>query len=131
MHTFEQPLHLKGTVVTGFGRGSKLLQIPTANIYVDPDKLSCYEIGIYYGWATLQGETYKMCVSIGWNPYFKNEQKTIEAHLLHEFEQDFYGETLELDVVGFIREERDFGSLDELKAAIMEDIDLTRETLVG
>jgi hypothetical protein len=23
----------------------------------------------------------------GWNPFFKNEKKTIEAYLLHEFER--------------------------------------------
>ena len=36
---------------------------------------------------------YKMCMSIGWNPFYKNEQKTVEPWILHKFDQDFYGQT--------------------------------------
>jgi riboflavin kinase len=33
--------------------------------------------GIYYGWASLHGTVYKMVASIGWNPYYKNEKKSM------------------------------------------------------
>ena len=33
--------------------------------------------GIYYGWATINKQTYKMVASIGWNPFYKNEKKTV------------------------------------------------------
>lgn len=33
--------------------------------------------GIYYGWASLNGQIYKMVTSIGWNPYYKNEKKSM------------------------------------------------------
>lgn len=32
-----------------------------------------------------------MCMSIGWNPFYGNEQKTIEPWILHDFDSDFYG----------------------------------------
>jgi riboflavin kinase len=34
--------------------------------------------GVYFGWATLHGKqpVYEMVMSIGWNPYYKNEKKT-------------------------------------------------------
>ena len=34
--------------------------------------------GVYFGWATLHGKdpVYQMVMSIGWNPFFKNEKKT-------------------------------------------------------
>ena len=32
--------------------------------------------GVYYGWAQLHGEIFKMVMSIGWNPYYKNVKKT-------------------------------------------------------
>lgn len=35
------------------------------------------DTGIYYGWAALQGQVYKMVTSIGWNPYYKNEKKSV------------------------------------------------------
>lgn len=50
---------------------------------------------------------YKAAVSIGWNPTYTGDkavkQKMIEPYLLHEFEEDFYGQPLRLLVVGYIR----------------------------
>ena len=34
------------------------------------------------------------CPLQGWNPYFKNEQRTAEPWLLHKFDEDFYGELI-------------------------------------
>mmetsp|Transcript_9367 Transcript_9367/g.19160 ORF Transcript_9367/g.19160 Transcript_9367/m.19160 type:complete len:95 (-) Transcript_9367:1340-1624(-) len=62
-----------------------------------------------------------MVGSIGWNPFFQNSEKTIEANLLHEFDQDFYGSELRLIFCGYIRPERDFESLEALKDAIRHD----------
>lgn len=49
--------------------------------------------GIYAGFASIGSSplVYKMCMSIGWNPFYQNERKTIEPWLLHEFPEDFYG----------------------------------------
>ena len=34
--------------------------------------------GIYYGWASLgNGDVYKMVMSIGWNPFYKNTKKSM------------------------------------------------------
>ena len=59
---------LVGPVVAGFGRGSKELGIPTANM--DPDTLGTaldgLLPGIYCGWATVGGAgPYKAVLSIG------------------------------------------------------------------
>ena len=36
------------------------------------------ETGIYYGFANVdRGPVYKMVMSIGWNPYFKNVKKSM------------------------------------------------------
>ena len=38
----------------------------------------CLDTGVYYGWACLGGnEVYKMVLSIGWNPFFKNTKKSM------------------------------------------------------
>lgn len=49
--------------------------------------------GIYCGFAAIGSSKtiYRMCMSIGWNPFYKNEQKTVEPWILHTFQQDFYG----------------------------------------
>ena len=34
--------------------------------------------GIYYGWASVnRGPVYKMVMSIGWNPFYKNTKKSM------------------------------------------------------
>ncbi|CAK0786998.1 hypothetical protein CVIRNUC_010214 [Coccomyxa viridis] len=129
----EPPWTLKGTVVKGFGRGSKELGIPTANLDSASLQGALAEAvsGVYSGWASIgtSPEAYMTAMSIGWNPYFKNEQRTAEPWLLHKFDEDFYGQELRVLVVGYIRPEANFVSLDALIKRIHRDADVTRECL--
>uniref|UniRef100_A0A3Q1C1J6 riboflavin kinase n=1 Tax=Amphiprion ocellaris TaxID=80972 RepID=A0A3Q1C1J6_AMPOC len=80
--------------------------------------------GIYYGWACVgNGNVYKMVMSIGWNPYYKNTKKSMETHVIHTFKEDFYGDILSVVMVGYIRPERTYDSLEALIAAINSDIE--------
>ncbi|CAN0149589.1 unnamed protein product [Scytosiphon promiscuus] len=83
--------------------------------------------GIYYGYAMLSGAVYPAVISVGWNPYFDNKAKTVEPHLLHDFDEDFYGQKLHVLLCGFIRNELNFNSLDELIVAIADDIKFAKE----
>ena len=67
------PLRLRATVVKGFGRGSKLLGIPTANM--DMTEIASQleegigvENGVFMGFASLTNgsEIHKTVLSIGW-----------------------------------------------------------------
>lgn len=126
------PHFCSGLVIKGFGRGSKELGIPTANFpenVIDtlPDDIST---GVYFGYGAVDsGPVYKMVMSIGWNPYYQNEKKSMETHILHEFEQDFYGKNLKVAILGFIRPEENFGSLEELISTIKNDIAVADEKL--
>ncbi|KAG0503897.1 hypothetical protein HPP92_003969 [Vanilla planifolia] len=127
-----EPLYIGGPVIKGFGRGSKVLGIPTANLPAEnfSGLLSEHTSGVYFGWASLPTRgIYKMVMSIGWNPYFNNTEKTIEPWLLHEFEDDFYGEELRLVVVGYIRPEANFPSLESLIQRIQEDGKIAEKAL--
>ena len=116
---------LQGPVVRGFGRGSKLLGIPTANIPLEGNEKSLDSLGtgIYAGWARLDdsGPVYPTVLSVGYNPQFQNTCKTIEPWLLHPFDHDFYDSHLRLVVVAFLRQESAFESLEALKAEIEND----------
>lgn len=36
------------------------------------------ETGIYFGWANIDnGDVYKAVLSIGWNPFYVNKQKSL------------------------------------------------------
>uniref|UniRef100_A0A0D6R5V9 riboflavin kinase n=1 Tax=Araucaria cunninghamii TaxID=56994 RepID=A0A0D6R5V9_ARACU len=127
-----EPWYIGGPVIKGFGRGSKMLGIPTANLSADDFSsiLGQQACGVYLGWAALAKHgVYKTVMSIGWNPYFDNAKKTIEPWLLHEFNEDFYGEELRLIIVGYIRPEVNFPSLEGLIQRIHEDRHVAEQAL--
>ncbi|GJP36494.1 hypothetical protein CLOM_g7719 [Closterium sp. NIES-68] len=144
---------MKAPVVTGFGRGSKQMGIPTANMLPDVlrEQLEGMERGVYFGWARLphlegkgevdggaeeedrgQGEpqVFKMVLNVGRRPTFVDgDDVTVEVHILSSFEDDFYGEELQVAVVGYIRPERKFSSLDDLVVQIKSDMSVATEQL--
>ena len=69
MNRLASPILLKGVVTKGFGRGSKLLGIPTANLPVDAlgAQLDGVGTGIFLGWAQVDDSpVYKTVISVGW-----------------------------------------------------------------
>ncbi|WFC97438.1 riboflavin kinase [Malassezia yamatoensis] len=121
------PVYLQGQVEHGFGRGSKQLNCPTANLPIasldDPRaELGVEKTGVYFGFAQVawhsetsvkdsEREVYPMVMSIGWNPHFKNTKKTVEVHILHDYPDDFYGQDMRVVVLGYIRPEKQYDSL--------------------
>lgn len=101
--------------------------MPPETIQLLPDDIST---GIYFGWANVDcGEVRKMVMSIGWNPYYKNEVKSMEVYIIHKFDEDFYGSTLRICMLGYIRPEMDFNSLDDLLNTIRNDIKIAETEL--
>lgn len=96
------PHFCTGPIVKGFGRGSKELGCPTgkmkfwilllmirfiykknfitANVPLEvvqklPDDL---KTGVYFGWASVDnGDVYKAVLSLGWNPFYENKEKSL------------------------------------------------------
>jgi riboflavin kinase/FMN adenylyltransferase len=115
-----RPPEVEGTVVRGDGRGREL-GFPTANLDV-PEGLLVPPDGVYAGWT--RGR--RAAVSIGTNPHFDGVERRVEAHLL-DFDGDLYGERLLVEIWSPIREQLRFDSLEELVAAIGDDVERTRE----
>uniref|UniRef100_A0A6T6RWZ6 riboflavin kinase n=1 Tax=Amorphochlora amoebiformis TaxID=1561963 RepID=A0A6T6RWZ6_9EUKA len=133
MKALESCVCLKGKVVKGFQRGSKLLGWPTANL--DPkafeNKIDHLDQGVYFGLAKIatHEKVFKTALSVGWNPHFKNKEKTVEAYLVNEFKEDFYGVEMRLMIVGHVRPQIPFDGLESLKKAIQGDVDATVQVL--
>jgi len=68
-------------------------------------------------------------LSIGYNPFYGNTVRSIEIHVLHSFGADFYGASLNLLILGFIRPEYDYVSKDSLIDDIKTDCDVARQSL--
>jgi riboflavin kinase/FMN adenylyltransferase len=114
-----RPPEVEGIVVRGDGRGREL-GFPTANLDV-PAGLLVPPDGVYAGWANDR----RAAVSIGTNPHFDGVERRVEGHLL-DFDGDLYGTRLLVEIWEPLRDQRRFDSLEELVAAIGEDVERTR-----
>jgi len=127
---------LEGQVTKGFGRGSREIGCPTANfneqVVDNLFRTKDFDTGIYFGWATISTQpevVRKAVVSIGWNPYYNNSKKSVETHIIHKYDENFYGDWLKLLICGYIRPEQNFNSLDELIQAIQDDVKHANDAL--
>ena len=112
----------------GDGRGREL-GFPTANLAADdPGKLLPPD-GVYAGWAHLaKSDPLAAVVNLGCRPTFNGRHRSMEAHLL-DFAGDLYGESLVIELVDRIREERRFESPTALMAQIRSDCQTASDVL--
>lgn len=116
-----RPYSLSGTVVHGNGIGRRL-GFPTANIQPDYAEKIVPKTGVYavqvrtslFDWRPAM-------LNIGTNPTVGNTRQTIEVHI-PAFEGDLYGEHMEIRFTRFIREEKHFDSLSDLREQIATDV---------
>lgn len=120
---------IDGIVEHGYKRGSELLQIPTANLKVVGDYV-LPAAGVYAGFVKVEGQYYQAMINIGKNPTFKNEQKTIEAHLF-DFDQDIYGKPVSFLFVQRLRKEMKFDSVEALKEQLLKDRERSKRLLAN
>jgi hypothetical protein len=67
-HALETPVRYTGEVTHGFGRGSRQLGFPTANLTPITATIQGLVPGVYAAWAEMDGTRYQAAVSVGWNP---------------------------------------------------------------
>ena len=130
-------VEMRARVVSGFGRGSRQMGVPTANM--DPavlaPQLERMRRGVYFGFARLPDDpdnaSWSKCViNVGQRPTFADgDGVTIEVHVMRTMGRDFYGETMECVALGYLRPEMRFAGLRELVGRIMTDIGLARNCL--
>lgn len=70
-----------------------------------------------------------MVLSIGLNPFYQNDSKTVELHIIHNFKQDFYGAKVKFSILGYIRPELDYTTKEALIEDIKTDIKIAIKTL--
>lgn len=118
--------YVRGLVERGAGRG-RTIGIPTANVRTTAETLPAG--GVYAAFATTRSGRYKAMVNIGSNPTFVHAGMVgLEAHLL-DFNGDLYGEEVRIDFVDRLRDEKKFGSAQELVSQIHRDIEAGRAIL--
>ena len=122
---------LEGRVAPGFKVGHEI-GFPTANLQVSTRAVMPAP-GVYAALAFIEDATEGLpaMVNIGYRPTFKGTAKesrhlTVEAHIIGS-DMELYGKNVRLEWVGRLRDERKFGSVDELIAQLQRD----REETLG
>ena len=118
MNYLGYPYFLSGVVKAGKAIG-RTIGFPTANLsniatLIPGD-------GVYFCFASCQGEKYQAMVNIGRRPTFSGDERTVEAHLLN-FSGDIYDQEVTLEFLEKVRAEKSFLNVDELKAQLAIDL---------
>ena len=119
-----RPYRFHGIVVAG-KRIGRTIGFPTANVQTGVYKL-IPKYGAYAAVVRLQdGSAHRAVVNIGLQPSIGDLPLAVEAHIL-DFNADIYGQTIDVDLLTFIRAEQKFASIDDLKRQIGMDADFAR-----
>jgi len=113
------PYVLSGEVISGNGIG-RTIGFPTANLQIAESKLLPRD-GVYSAMCCQGCVGKKALINIGTNPTIGNQVRTVEAHLI-DAKGDFYGQVLSFELVDFIRNEKHFPTVCELKKQIESDV---------
>lgn len=109
-----------GNVVKGKQLGSTI-GVPTANIKLN-EQTELPRFGVYAVKISINSQVYLGCLNVGINPTVDSVADTkIEIHVL-DFEENIYNQQVSFELLDFIRDEKKFNSLDDLKTQITSDI---------
>jgi riboflavin kinase/FMN adenylyltransferase len=118
-----RPYGIFGKVVPGSGKGHQI-GFPTANI--DTAGYQLPPDGVYAVRVILGDKSFHGIANLGFRPTVSQDQRRVlEVHLF-EFEGDLYGMHLEVEFLRFVRGEKKFASLEELRDQIARDIAAVR-----
>ena len=122
-----RPFSLEGKVVHGKSRG-KVMGFPTANIELtEPHKLIPKD-GVYAVKIQIGVEKFNGAANIGYNPTFDDKTHSIEVFIF-DFDREIYDIAVRLELIGYLRPEQKFNSVEELKEKIKQDVHAAKAVL--
>lgn len=111
------PWFVTGEVVHGDKRGREL-GFPTANLRLDPEVPLRY--GVYAVRVSIDGRLHDGVANFGRRPMFDTGTVLLEAFVF-DFDGDLYGKVIDVAVIGWIRPEMKFASVDDLVRRMQDD----------
>lgn len=113
---------ISGEIVHGKQIG-RTLDFPTVNQLFAPGQL-VPKFGVYASSVLIDRRHYESVTNIGVKPTIEGERSPLaETHIIG-FTGDLYGRDIDVELRGFIRPEKKFNSLEELKEQISRDISI-------
>ena len=115
---------LIGEVIGGTHIGRNL-GFPTINMAPQPDKLLPPN-GVYASLTEIDGKTYKSISNIGVKPTVNGKELGAETFIF-DFDGNLYGKTAVVKLLDFMRPEKKFDSVEDLKKQVYTDIQNRKE----
>ena len=110
-----------GTIIHGKHIGTEI-GFPTLNLELS-DNYLLPKFGVYKTICYVDNIPHISITNVGIKPTVSDEFKPIIEVHLKDYKSEIYGDVINLEFLKFIREERKFSSLEELKAQINRDIE--------
>lgn len=119
-----QPYSIRGEVTHGRKLG-RTIGMPTTNLIPSSNKL-LPPCGVYASKTRIDGIYHQGVTNIGYKPTVGEEEYIGVETFIFDYDNDLYGEMIEVELYDYIRPEMKFGSLEELTQRMSEDIRLTK-----
>ncbi|SMO39648.1 bifunctional riboflavin kinase/FAD synthetase [Gracilimonas mengyeensis] len=110
---------LNGIVMHGDERG-RTIGYPTANLKPEHKNKVVPKNGVYAVKVRVKDEWFGGMMNIGVRPTFDDPIRTLEVNIF-DFDQEIYGDTIQVRFVDRIRDEKKFDGIEALKAQLGED----------
>lgn len=114
------PYPVLGTVVKGNQLGRNL-GFPTVNLLPRENKLLPPN-GVYFSQIRHRGRLYRAISNVGYKPTVTEERVMGLESYLYDFQEDIYGESIEVYLLEYSRPERRFESVEALRGQLEKDI---------
>jgi riboflavin kinase/FMN adenylyltransferase len=118
---------LNGIVTHGDQRG-KPIGFPTANLKPEHENKVIPKNGVYAVKVRVEGIWYGGMMNIGIRPTFEGQERTLEVNIF-SFNEDIYGQTIQVRFIDRIRDEMKFSGIEELKDQLAKDKKMTLELM--
>lgn len=98
----------------------RTMGFPTINQHI-PDYMVKPKNGVYKSWTVAEGKTYRSITNIGVKPTVSDNGETVmETHIIG-YSGNLYGKNIQVALREYLRPEKKFGNLDELKIQLESD----------
>ena len=116
------PYFIKGVVEKGNQIG-RTIGFPTVNVTPPKEKLLPPN-GVYKTEVTVDGRIYEAITNIGCKPTVTDEGKIGVESYIYNFTENIYGKEIEVAFLEFMRKEKKFENVDELKKQLQSDMQM-------
>lgn len=117
-----RPFYISGVIVGGNNLG-RTIQVPTINQRFETGRI-VPKHGVYDSVCTVEGTDYPSITNIGTRPTVLtgSHEENCETHIIGE-RLELYGKIATVKLYNFVREEKKYASLEELRTQIEKDIE--------